>query len=84
MPYLFKVCNGQAVIYSTSFFFQEQTLDTVQTTLTEAVGDSKPMKFKSTVNERGATVIQVTIKGSNLGDWLEARVKEAMNNLMSR
>ena len=65
-------------------FVQEQALSSIQTVLTEAVGGSKPMKFKSTVNERGATVVQVTIKGSNLNSWLETRVKDAMDNLVSR
>ena len=73
--------NNNASLF---FYFQEQALDNVQTALKEAVGGSKPMKFKSTVNEQGATVVQVTIKGSNPSSWLEARVKEAMDSLMSR
>lgn len=61
----------------------EQALADIQATLTRAVGESNPMKFKSTVNEHGATLVQVSVKGSNLKDSLASSVREAINHLAS-
>ncbi|XP_070174017.1 alanine--tRNA ligase, cytoplasmic-like isoform X2 [Littorina saxatilis] len=60
---------------------KEQPADKIQTMLTEAIGGSHQLKVKSTVNDYGTKLVQVTVKGTDLSDWLEHKVTDVMTSL---
>ncbi|XP_076454369.1 alanine--tRNA ligase, cytoplasmic-like [Babylonia areolata] len=60
-----------------------QALGDVESALTATLGTCAKV-MRSSVNKGGARVIQVTVRGSRLSDWLESSVRDTVQHLLSR